>query len=323
MARSLVGKVAVVTGASSGIGRATALEFARQGAHVVVAARAAAPLREVADACEARGARARAVEVDVADEDAVERLATIARDTFGRLDVWVNDAGVYAFARFEDTPPELFRRVLETNLMGTVNGARAALARFRAQGSGVLVNVASMEGKVTAPYSTAYSASKHGVMGFSSALRQELRLEGASGIHVCVVLPGSIDTPLFQHAANYSGWKLKAMSPVYPAERVARAIVRLARHPRREVFVGGSARLFAALWTIAPSFTEALLARMVDHNHLLKHQPQTGSPGNAFAPARPQAISGGWRPSGGARARRMFVAAAIAAPAIWAVRRAL
>jgi NAD(P)-dependent dehydrogenase (short-subunit alcohol dehydrogenase family) len=323
MARSLEGKVAVVTGASSGIGRATALRFAREGAHVVVAARGASALREVADGCERHGVRARAIEVDVTDEDAVERLAAIAHDTFGRIDIWVNDAGVYAFARFEDTPPEVFHKTLETNLMGTVNGARAVLPRFRAQGAGVLVNVASMEGRVTAPYSTAYAASKHGVMGFSSALRQELRLDKARGIHVCVVLPGSIDTPLFQHAANYTGWKLKAMSPVYPAERVARAIVRLARHPRREVLVGGSARLFSALWTIAPAFTEGLLARMVERNHLVKNQPRADSPGNAFAPTRPQAVSGGWRPTGGTRARRMLVAAAIAAPAIWAVRRAI
>jgi short-subunit dehydrogenase len=323
MARSLEGKVAVVTGASSGIGRATAVRFAREGAHVVVAARGAAALREVADACEQHGVRARAVEVDVTDEDAVERLATIAHDTFGRIDVWVNDAGVYAFARFEDTPPEVFHKVLETNLMGTVNGARAVLPRFRAQGAGVLVNVASMEGRVTAPYSTAYAASKHGVMGFSSALRQELRLDKARGIHVCVVIPGTIDTPLFQHAANYTGWKLKAMSPVYPAERVARAIVRLVRHPRREVLVGGSARVFAKLWTIAPAFTEGLLARMVHRNHLVKNQARPDSPGNAFGPTRPEAISGGWRPSRGVRARRMLVAAAIAAPAIWAVRRAI
>lgn len=290
---------------------------------MVVAARGAAPLREVVDACERQRVRARAVEVDVTDEDAVERLAAIAHDTFGRLDVWVNGAGVYAFARFEDTPPELFRKVVETNLVGTVNGARAALARFRNQGFGVLVNVASLDGKVTMPYTTAYAASKQGVMGFSSALRQELWLDGARGIHVCVVIPGTIDTPLFQHAANYTGWKLKAMNPVYPAERAARAIVRLAAYPRRETFVGGSVRLFSAMRAIAPAFTESLLARLVVRNHLLKHQPHAGSPGNVFAPTGLQAVSGGWRSSNRVRVRRMVVAAAIAAPVMWAVRRAI
>ncbi|HYG69391.1 MAG TPA: SDR family NAD(P)-dependent oxidoreductase, partial [Anaeromyxobacteraceae bacterium] len=112
MARSLEGRVAVVTGASSGIGRATALEFARRGANVVVAARTASALREVAAECERFGVRARAVETDVADEEAVEKLATLAADVFGRIDVWVNNAGLYAFARFEDTPPEVFQKVL-------------------------------------------------------------------------------------------------------------------------------------------------------------------------------------------------------------------
>lgn len=323
MARTLLGKVAVVTGASSGIGRATALRFAREGADVALAARGTTPLREVAAACERFGVRARAFELDVGDEDAVDRLAAATADAFGRIDVWVNDAAILALSRFEDTPSEVFHRLVETNLMGTVNGTRAALRRFRVQRHGVIVNVASLEARIAVPYSSAYAASKHAVVAFSSALRQELRLEGARGIHVCVVMPASIDTPLFQHAANFTGRKVRAMPPVYPAERVARAIVRLARHPRREVFVGGSARVLSTAWTLAPTITEAVVARMAHRTHLDHAQARADSPGNAFAPAPPSTVAGGWRPSPGARAGRVLLAAAPAALALWAMRRAV
>jgi NAD(P)-dependent dehydrogenase (short-subunit alcohol dehydrogenase family) len=317
---TLRGKVAVVTGASSGIGRATALRFAREGVAVALAARAPGALDDVRRAIEREGGRAVAVECDVADEDAVERLAARAEEELGPIHVWVNDAAVLAMGSFEDTPIEVFRRVLETNFMGTVNGARAALRRFRARGVGVLVNVASIEGRIAAPYTTAYGASKHAVVGFSASLRQELRLEGARGVHVCVVLPATIDTPLFQRAANFTRWQVVAMPPVYGPERVARTIVRLARRPRRETLVGTSAHLMSAAWTLAPALAERLFARQVNRSHLRHDHPVADSAGNAFAPAGPEAETGGWK-----RPRRVRRAAAIAVPAIaaaWLWRRA-
>lgn len=295
MARELNGKVVVVTGASSGIGRATALRFARAGAAVALAARGREALEAVRGEIAARGGRATVLECNVADEDAVEHLAAAAERVLGPIDVWVNNAGVYAMGRFEDMPPELFHQVLETNFMGTVHGTRAALRRFEERHSGTIVNVASMEGRVATPYVAAYAASKHAVVAFSSAVRQELRLERGRGVHVCVVLPGTVDTPLFRHSANFTGAPVRAMPPVCSPDRVARAVVRLALRPRREVLVGTSAHALSVISRLAPGLAERLFARATGTSHLRKGAaPETL--GNVFAPQRPRRETGGGRP---------------------------
>src|SRR5215207_8645967 len=156
MARMITGKVVVVTGASSGIGRATALAFARQGANLVLAARDDEPLRQVAAECEAVGAPAIVVPTDVRDERAVTELGKRAAEAFDRIDVWVNNAGVYMLGKFEDMPPDAFRELYETNLFGTVNGTRTAIPYLR-QSRGVLINVGSMASTMGIPYGTAYN----------------------------------------------------------------------------------------------------------------------------------------------------------------------
>ncbi|WP_437967419.1 SDR family oxidoreductase [Sorangium sp. So ce260] len=310
--------VVVITGASSGIGRATALEFARRGAAVTLAARREQPLRELAAACEQAGGKALVVPTDVTSEAAVLEVARRTTEAFGRIDVWVNNAAVTLFGLFEQTPSEPYRRVIETNLFGTIHGARAALAQFRRQGTGVLINVGSMVSRLSEPYVSAYVASKHAIRGLSQSLRQELKLLRARDIHVATVLPATIDTPFFQHAGNYTGRTPRAMPPVYPPERVARAIVRLARTPRREVFVGSAARQLALLSLVAPGLAERLLARSVDRLHLQHDRTAYATNGNLFTPL-PEGtdVSGGWKPRGKKRLLRALVVGLSAlAPAV-------
>jgi NAD(P)-dependent dehydrogenase (short-subunit alcohol dehydrogenase family) len=217
----------VITGASSGIGRATAIRFAQKGASLVLTARRSELLEDVASECRRFGAETVAVAGDVSDPQFVDNLAKECVLRFGRLDVWVNNAAVTMFSRFEEAPPNVYRRVFETNFFGVVHGARAVLPYFREQGEGVLINMSSVVASAPQPYTSAYVASKYAIRGLSECLRMELALDDAE-IHVVHMMPASIDTPLFQHAANFTGRAAKAMEPVYPAELCAATIVRLA-----------------------------------------------------------------------------------------------
>ena len=287
--------VVVITGASSGIGRATARAFAKQGAAVVLAARRGEALEEAALECTAAGGQALAVPTDVSDAEAVQELGRRAMAEFGRIDVWVNNAAVTAFAPLEEIPLEDFRRILDVNVMGYVHGARTALPYFRAQGQGVLVNVSSIVASVPQPYTHAYSMSKAAIRALSASLRQELRLEGAQGIRVCTVMPATIDTPFFDHTANYTGRKVKAMPPVYTPERVARTIVKLARRPRREAVVGPMGRNLVLQSKVAPGQVERMMAMQVDRTHLSRTKPAAASHGNLFEPAPGTgSADGGW-----------------------------
>lgn len=186
MRNELRGAAIVITGALSGIGRLTARRFAERGANLVLVARRAGMLEEAADECRARGVDAVAVPGDVAEPADMQRAADEAMRRFGAIDVWTNNAGVMMFGRFEDTPMDDFRRVLETNLFGVVNGTRAALPYMILRNKGVIINNASIVGHLGQPYSAAYVTSKFAVRGFTIALRQEL--SDRPGIDVCAVL---------------------------------------------------------------------------------------------------------------------------------------
>ncbi|MDQ0733559.1 SDR family NAD(P)-dependent oxidoreductase [Arthrobacter agilis] len=283
----------VITGASSGIGRATARLYADDGARLVLAGRDAGTLEAVAAECRDRGARVVAVPTDVSSEADVDRLAETAVEHFGGIDVWVGNASLYSFGTFEQTPSEVFDRLVEVNLLGQVYGARAALRVFRRQGRGVLVSVASVYSRITSPLVSPYVTSKFGLLGFLEVLRMELR--DAPDIHVCAVLPATIDTPIHQHAANYTGRPVRPLPPVADPVRVARAIVRVSRRPRRLTQVGRVQSLFVYARALAPAVYEPVVAR-VYVALALKGGSMPEASGNVFrADREATGVTGGWR----------------------------
>ena len=296
MVKPINESVIVITGASSGMGRATALELARRGASMVVAARRASLLEDVAAECQKLGGQGLAVPTDVTNEAAVQNLAQQTLARFGRFDVWINNAGVAAFGRFEDIPSEVFNRLIETNFLGYVYGARAAMKQFYAQGYGILINNASMDSQMGAPYLSAYAASKFAIRGFSECLREEAEALDKMDIQVCTIMPATIDTPLFQHAANYTGRAVKALPPVYDVETAAKTFVKLIEHPQREVFVGSAGRMMSTLHAVAPGAAEQMYAKQVDKGHLSTDQGSPTTAGNLFEPVLEGAsASGGWK----------------------------
>ncbi|ACL55523.1 SDR family oxidoreductase [Methylobacterium nodulans] len=285
--------VVVITGASSGIGRAATLAFARRGARVALAARRREALEDLARECRAQGGKAIPVPTDVTDPDAVEHLARTAHEAFGGLDVWINNAGTGVFGPFQDAPLDLHRRTIEVNLLGGVYGAYAALPYFLRQGHGTLITTISLGGWAPTPFAAAYTASKFGLRGFTASLRQELRRH--RHIHVCSVFPTIVDTPGLEHGANVSGRAIDTGPLVYAPEDVAETFVYLVRHPHDEVAVGWPARLAQAAYALAPWPTEHLMGIAI-HRALDRARPAPITHGaiRAPVPERPR-TSGGWR----------------------------
>jgi short-subunit dehydrogenase len=289
----LAGRVVVVTGASSGIGREAALQFARKGCQLVLAARREHELQHVAACCRELGASALVVPTDVSIERDVQDLTSAALAQHGRIDVWVNNAGVTLFARLTDAAFAEHRRVIETNLFGAMHGARAVLPVFRQQKQGVLINVGSVLSEVGQPFVPSYVISKFALRGLSEVLRSELAEE--PGVHVCTVFPYAVDTPHFQSGANRIGRQARAMPPMQPPEKVAAAIVALAARPRRELHVPHVAALGLALHWLFPNTTERLLLRALSRFHFDgARQPSTD--GNLHEPLEEKGAVHGDRP---------------------------
>lgn len=293
MEQTITDKVAVITGASSGIGEATAYALAKKGFNLVLAARRNDVLEDVAKKCRKEGIQAIAIKTDTSKADDVARLSEKAINTFGHYDVWVNNASNIMYGRFLDIKDEEFRQLIETNLFGYVAGARAALQQFQNQGHGTLINVASAYGGVAAPYSSAYVASKFAVRGLGSALRQELIADRQHNIHVCTVMPGTVDTPIYQNAANRMERAVKAMPPVFTPERVAGVIVSLTEHPKPEVSVGRSMRVPMILFNLSPRLFEAGFSKYVAKFNY-QDQPSVPGSGNLFKPSDNASMRGGW-----------------------------
>ena len=250
--------IVVVTGASSGIGRATALAFASRGASVVAAARNARALSELELAAADLSGEIVAQPTDVSDADAVAALGVAATTRFGRVDLWVNAAAVAMYARVEETEADELRRILDVNVVGTMNGMRTAHRIMRDGSGGTIVNIGSVESRRALPLQSAYAASKHAVRALTDAFRAELSHE-ASPIKLVLVMPSAINTPFFRHARSKLGVMPRPFPPVYQPEMVAESIVRMATHPVSELIVGGGGRGLVALDRFSTQLTDRVL----------------------------------------------------------------
>jgi short-subunit dehydrogenase len=265
-----------------------------RGASVVLVARNDEALHAAAGEVRDAGGTAEVFMADVSDWSQVEAAANWAMQHFGRVDGWVNNAGIAVYAEFMDTDPDEMRRVIEVNLLGEMYGTKAALEAMKQEEAGVIVNVSSALARRSVPLQSVYCAAKHGVTGFTESVRLELS-DSHPGIHVVEVLPSSMNTPLFTHARSKMRYKPMPIPPIYDPGVVAEAIVHSLEHPSREVFVGGSGKLFEAAERVSPALVDAYLRqgnRGVDQQ--LTDRPDDGRD-NLFAPMEgPGATRGDW-----------------------------
>ncbi len=261
--RPLDQQVIVVTGASSGIGLATAITAASRGARVVLAARSEHTLADVVRRIQGQGGQALFVAADIADRRQVEAVADAAIQHFGRIDTWVNNAGVAIYGKLEEVGDDDSRRLFDVNFWGVVNGSLVALPHLKQRG-GALINIGSEVSEAVIPLQGMYSASKHAVKGFTDALRIEVEELDKAPVSITLVQPTAVDTPYPQHARNYMQKEPKLPDPQIDPQRVADAILDAACHPRRTVKVGAMAHVNTAVAKVAPSIGDKLSAKQAD-----------------------------------------------------------
>lgn len=277
-------QVVVIVGASSGIGRSAALEFAKRGAKVAVSARSIPGLTSLVAEIQQIGAEVIAIPADVAVFEQVQAIADKTTERFGRIDTWVHAAATSFFARFEQATPEEFARVIDVNLLGQVYGAMVALPHLRRENRGALIHISSVEARRSLPLQSAYSASKHGIEGFLDSLRVELQHDNVP-ISVTHVMPSTINTPFYNKGLTKLDVQPTGIPPYYQPELVAKAILHVAEHPTRDIIVGDSGRVLDLLQKVAPSLLDWVLQLVaVDGQHTDKPKAET-DPNNLFAPA--------------------------------------
>lgn len=283
--------VVVILGASSGIGRAAARRFAKRGTRLVLCARSTESLAAVAAECRKRGANdVLPITLDITEPAAVTEMLAAVDARYGRIDVWVGSSSVYSFGPYETLPPEVVRRVIEVNLIGQMQAAQAAIPLLE-RGRGVLILIGSVLSELAAPYIAPYVASKHGIAGFAKVLRLELR----GRVDVSLILPATIDTPIYQHAASSTGRRQRALPPAVSPWRVARAIVKTARRPRRRMVVGRAQGAALYLRPFSPALVDGFMSAYM---RVVGVRTRSAAPtdGNLFRPEPGvNAVDGGWR----------------------------
>lgn len=292
------GRVIIITGASSGIGRSAARQLADRGDRLVLAARRRAALEVVATDCRRRGAEVLVVPADVGDNAAVESLARRAEERFGRVDAWLHTVGLMAYGDLVDVPSDIVEEVVRVNVLGVLNVARASLPRMREQETGTLVIVGSLLGRIAVPGMGTYVSTKWAVRAIVRTLALEQR--DRPGVHVCELWPGATDTPIYAAAATYGGFEGRPPPPVTGADRVARRAVALLDRPRLSAPVGPGNRLVTTAFTLVPKLYDVLVGPLA---RLATHGPPAGDdPGNVREPRSDDgSVSGGWTFTGRAR----------------------
>jgi len=274
--------IAVVTGASAGVGRATARELAARGCDVAIIARNAARLETAADELCERGVRALAIPADVADAEAIEAAAERVEHELGPIDIWVNNAMATIFAPFDRVSPAEFRRGTEITYLGQVHGTMAALKRMRQRDRGTIVNVGSALAYRAIPLQSVYCGAKYAVRGFTDALRTEL-LHDKSAVHLVMVHLPAVNTPQFDWALNKTGKRPQPVPPIFQPEVPARAIVDAALHPRsREVWVGLPTWKAIVANKFAPGLLDRYLAKTGYSGQLTEEPLPVDAPANLF-----------------------------------------
>ncbi|ARV58761.1 short-chain dehydrogenase [Nostocales cyanobacterium HT-58-2] len=281
--KSINQQVVAVVGASSGIGRETAFQFARRGAKVVVSARDESKLKSLVEEIRGFGREATYFVADVEVFEQVKAIADKTVEVYGRIDTWVHLPAISLFALFEDVTPEEFKRIIDVNLMGQVYGAMAALPHLKREGRGALIHISSIEGRRSFPYQSAYSAAKHGIEGFVEALRVELQHEQIP-ISVTSVKPAVINTPFWNNARTKLGVKPSGIPPYYDPKLVADAIVYAAEHPTRDFLVGDAAKVLDLLQWLSPSLVDSLLLRIGFNLQRTSEPKSEDAPNNFYQP---------------------------------------
>lgn len=280
---------ALITGASSGIGRATAHLYAERGWSLVLCARGREGLEDVADECRRRGGGDVAIKpVDVSDGDEVHKMVTETVEQFGRVDVCVHSAAVMSYGTFLDTPAEVFDHAISVDLIGAANVARSILTVYRDQGHGHLVVIGSLLGRIAVPWMGTYVTAKWGLRGLTRTLQQEM--QQYPGIHVSSVAPGAVRTPIYEQAATVVGRAGSPPPPVTTPEVIARAVDRVVRKPQRERdadAVFGYVNKVAALgYTVVPAVFDRLVGPLM-WRFGISREPKDDAEGNVFRSRSP------------------------------------